>query len=153
MLEKAILQSTACEGDFSQSQSNSEQSRANSAITRGLPLGRPFRATSKSNSTYRSDDDDVSKKGVDPSAPVTAVDIVPPSNFTGFILFGVHGSQRLQSAYLRLAQINVFGKDYARFFDQMIVEFRRRRGFLRRTFSIWVFHTCKVIMVRLNDRP
>ena len=137
------------EGDFSQSQPNSEQSRANSAVTRGLP----FRATSKGHSTYRSDNDRVSNEGTDPSAPITAVDIVAPSNFTGFILFGVHGSQRLQSAYLRLAQIEVSEKDDDEFFDQMIIEFRRLRGFLRRTFSIWVFHTCEFIMVRLIDRP
>lgn len=153
VLEKAIQQSTAYEGDLSQSQSNSEQSRANSAITRGLPLERPFRAHSKGNSTYCSDIDDFSKKGMDPSAPITAVDIVPPSNFTGFVLFGVYGSQRLQNAYLRLAQIDVFDKDDDGFFDQMIFEFRRLRGFLRRTFSIWVFHTCEFITVRLSDRP
>ena len=153
VLEKARLQSTAYEGDFPQSQSNSEQSRANSAISRGLPLERPYRATSRSNSTYHSDDDDFSKKGVDPSAPITAIDIVPPSNFTGFILFGVYGSQRLQSANLRLAQIDVFGKDDDGFFDQMIVEFRRLRGLFRRTFSIWIFHTCEFVMVRLSDEP
>ena len=137
------------EGDFSQSQPNSEQNRANSAITRGLP----FRATSKGNSIYRSDNDIFFYKGVEPSAPITVVDIVPPSSFTGFVLFGVHGSQRLQSAYLRLAQIEVSDKDDDEFFDQIIVEFRRLRGFLRRTFSIWVFHTCEFIMVRLIDRP
>ena len=137
------------EGDFSQSQPNSEQNRANSAITRGLP----FRATTKGKSIYRSDNGDVSNKGVDPSAPITVVDIVPPSSFTGFVLFGVHGSQRLQGAYLRLAQIEVSDKDDDEFFDQMIVEFKRLRGFLRRTFSIWVFHTCEFIMVRLIDRP
>ena len=137
------------EADFSQSQQNSEQNRANSAITKGLP----FRATSKGNTIHRSENDDVSNKGVYPSAPITVVDVVPPSSFTGFVLFGVHGSQRLQSAYLRLAQIEVSDKDDDEFFDQMIVEFRRLRGFLRRTFSIWVFHTCEFIMVRLIDRP
>lgn len=137
------------EGDFARSQPNSEQNRANSAITRGLP----FRATTKGKSIYRSDNGDVSNKGVDPSAPITVVDIVPSSSFTGFVLFGVHGSQRLQSAYLRLAQIEVSDKDDDEFFDEMIVEFRRLRGFIRRTFSIWVFHTCEFIMVRLNDRP
>ena len=84
---------------------------------------------------------------MDSSATITAVDIVPPSKFTGFVLFGVHGSQRLQSAYLRLSQIDVFDKDDDDFFDQMIVEFKRLRGFLRRTFSIWVFHTCEFVTV------
>ena len=137
------------EGDFSQSQPNSEQSRSNSAITGGIP----FRAASKGNPTYQSHNDHVSNEGTDRSAPNTAVEIVPPSNFTGFILFGVHGSQRLQSAYLRLAQIEVNDKDDDEFFDQLIVEFRRLRGFLRRAISIWVFHTCEFIMVRLSDRP
>ncbi len=151
VLEEANPQSTANEGDFWQSQSTSEPSRARSAITGGLPSERPFQATSNGNSSCHSDNDDVSRKGMDPSAPITAVDIVPPSNFTGFILFGVHGSQRLQSAYLRLAQIDVLDKDDDGFFDQMIVEFGRLRGFLRRTFSIWVFHTCDFITVRLSD--
>ncbi len=151
VLEEADPQSTANEGDSWHSQSDSEQSRAKSTITGGLPSERPFQATSNGNSTCHSDNDDISKKGMDPSAPNTAVDIVPPSNFTGFILFGVHGSQRLQSAYLRLAQIDVLDKDDDGFFDQMIVEFGRLRGFLRRTFSIWVFHTCEFIKVRLSD--
>ena len=153
VLERANLQSTAYEGDSSQSQSNSEQSRASSAVTRGLPFEGPFRATSKGNLTYHWDNDDGFKGGMDLSVPFTAVDIVPPSNFAGFILFGVHGSQRLQSAYLRLAHIDVFDKDDDGFFDQMIVEFRRLRGFFRRTFSIWVFHTCEFITVRLSDKP
>ena len=142
---------TACDGDSPQSRSSSENSRADSLITGGLLLegNGHFRATSKGKSTYHSDSDDLSKQGIDPSAPITAVDIVPPSNFTGFILFGVHGSQRLQTAYLRLTQIDVFDKDDDGFFDQMIVEFRRLRGFLRRIFSIWVFHTCEFITVRL----
>ena len=148
-----LLPSTAYEGDVLQSQSNSKQSQADSATSRGHPLERPSRATSESNYTYHSDHDDISRKGMDPSAPITAVDIVPPSNFTGFVLFGVHGSQRLQSAYLRLAQIDVSDKDDDGFFDQMIAEFKRLRGFLRRTFSIWVFHTCEFVTVRLSIRP
>ena len=150
-LEETNPQSTGNEGDFRPSQSTSEQGRAKSAITSGLPLERPFQATPNGNLSCHSDNDDVSRKGMDPSAPITAVDIVSPSNFTGYILFGVHGSQRLQSAYLRLAQIDVLDKDDDGFFDQMIVEFGRLRGFLRRTFSIWVFHTCEFITVRISD--
>ena len=76
------------------------------------------------------------------------IDIVPPSNLNGFVLFGVHGSKRLQSACLRIAQIDVsVYKDDDSFFNEMTVQYKKLRGFLRLVFSIWVFHTCEFIMV------
>lgn len=69
---------------------------------------------------------------------------MPPSNLTGFVLFGVHGSKRLQSACLRLAQIDVsIYKDDDSFFDEMTVQYKKLHGFIRWVLSIWVFSTCE----------
>lgn len=73
---------------------------------------------------------------------------MPPSNLTGFVLFGVHGSKRLQSACLRLAQIDVsIYKDDDSFFDEMTVQYKKLHGFIRWVLSIWVFSTCESEMV------
>ena len=105
-------------------------------------------ATSEIGSSDQSDDEAGSGKKTNPSSAGTAVDIVPPSKLTGFVLFGVYGSKRLQSACLRLAQIDVVvHNDDDSFFDEMVVQYQKLRGFFRRVFSIWVFHTCDFIMV------
>ena len=101
---------------------------------------KPSPATSESGSFDQPNDDAGSRRNT--------VEIIPSSNTTGFVLFGVYGSKRLQSASLRLAQINVaVYSDDDSFFDEMAVQYRKLRGFLRRIFSIWVFHTCEFIMV------
>ena len=105
-------------------------------------------ATSEKDSSDQTDEEAGSGKETNPSGAGTAVDIVPPSRLTGFVLFGVHGSKRLQSACLRLAQIDVtVYKDDDSFFDEMTVQYKKLRGFVRLVFSIWVFHTCEFIMV------
>ncbi|MCJ1358617.1 MAG: hypothetical protein MMC33_008617 [Icmadophila ericetorum] len=49
-----------------------------------------------------------------------ALDILPPSGLSGFVLFGVQGSTRLRSVRTRLAQIDVeLYKDDDSFFDEM----------------------------------
>lgn len=104
--------------------------------------------TSEGDSSDQPDDESGSRKDHDASTTSTAVEIVPLSKLTGFVLFGVHGSKRLQNAFLRLAQIDIaVHKDDDSFFDEMTVQYRKLRGFLRRIFSIWVFQTCEFIMV------
>ena len=113
-----------------------------------VSAGSPSPPTSEGDSSDQPGDEAGSRKDHDASAEGTAVEIVPLSNLTGFVLFGVHGSKRLQSACLRLAQIDVaVYKDDDSFFDEMTVQYRKLRGFLRRVFSIWVFQTCEFIMV------
>ncbi len=134
-VEKGIPSS---ERDSSTSTSASRSSRSNSSP-----------ATSESGTSDQPNEESDSGKG---TGSGTAVDIVPPSNLTGFVIFGVHGSKRLQSAYLRLAQIDVvvYNNDDS-FFDEMALQYRNLRGFLRRAFSVWVFHTCEFVMVYLNS--
>ncbi len=122
------------ERDSSTSTSASRSSRSNSSP-----------ATSESGTSDQPNEESGSGKGTDSG---TAVDIVPPSNLTGFVIFGVHGSKRLQSACLRLAQIDVVVyNDDDSFFDEMALQYKKLRGFLRRVFSVWVFHTCEFMMV------
>ncbi len=55
-----------------------------------------------------------------PSNTSTTVYIVPPSGLTGFVLSGLHGSKRLQSACLSLAQIDVvMYEDGDSFFEEI----------------------------------
>lgn len=109
---------------------------------------KPSPATSESGSFDQPDDEAGTRRNTDPSGTSTTVEIIPSSNMTGFVLFGVYGSKRLQSAGLRLAQINVaVYRDDDSFFDEMTVQYRKLRGFFRRIFSIWLFHTCEFIMV------
>ena len=123
-------------------QSTSGSSRSNSSIGRSSP------DTTKSGSSVPPDEDADSDKGESSPSTTTVVNIVPPSVLKGFVLFGVQGSKRLQSACLRLAQIDIeVHKDDDSFFDEMIVQYKRLRGYLRWIFSIWVFHTCDFIMV------
>ena len=76
------------------------------------------------------------------------LDINPPSQLKGFILFGAQGAKRLQPASPRLTQIDVEAcKDDDGFFDELAVQFGKLRGFFRRTFSIWQFRTCEFVMV------
>ena len=111
-------------------------------------VGNSSPATSESGSPDERADKIGSGRDIDPPDTSMAIDIVLPSDLTGFVLFAVHGSRRLQSAYLRLAQIDVtVFKDDDSFFDEMIVQYNKLRGFLRRTFSFWVFHTCEFVMV------
>ena len=110
-------------------------------------MERSSRATSESGSSDQPDEAGSGKR-INPSGSSTTIAIVPSSNLTGFVLFGVLGSKRLQNARLRLAQIDVaLFKDDDSFFDEMNVQYKKLRGFLRRTFSVWVFHTCNFIMV------
>ena len=126
----------------SRDQSISGSSRSNSSVGRSSP------DATESGSSVPPDEDPDSDMGKSPSGTDTAVNIVPPSLLTGFVLFGVQGSKRLQSACLRLAQINIeVHKDDDSFFDEMIVQYKRLRGHLRWMFSIWVFHTCDFVMV------
>lgn len=77
-----------------------------------------------------------------------AVDIIPPSKMKGYVLFGVQGSKRLRSAKTRLAQIDVeVYKDDDSFFDELVVQYKKLRGYFRWIFSIWAFRTCELIMV------
>lgn len=99
-------------------------------------------------SSQDSDDKRASEKvPFQPSANV-AVDIVPASGLRGFVLFGVSGSRRLQSARLRLAQIDVEEfKDDDAFFEEMVIQYKKLRGYFRWILSIWQFHTCELVMV------
>lgn len=57
---------------------------------------------------------------------------------------------RYQSACkaLRLAHFDIeVHKDHDSFFDEMVKQYNELRGFLRRVFSIWMFHTCDFVMV------
>ena len=130
------------EGLFSASTSTSRSSESEVSVGNSSPV------TSEGGSSDQPDDESGSRKDHDASDTSTAVEIVPPSSLTGFVLFGVHGSRRLQNAFLRLAQIDVaVYKDDDSFFDEMTVQYRKLRGFLRRFSSIWVFQTCEFIMV------
>lgn len=101
------------------------------------------------------DDDGSSEQEEDPSDNVViAVNIVPPSKLKGYVLFGVQGSKRLQSSKTRLTQIDLnVCKDDDSFFDEMKVQYKELRGYLRWLFSIWVFYTCEFIMVCLVRLP
>ena len=113
-----------------------------------VSVGNSSPVTSEGDSSDPPDDESGSRKHHGASDTSTAVEIVPLNSMTGFVLFGVHGSKRLQNACLRLAQIDVaVYKDDDSFFDEMSVQYRKLRGFLRRVFSIWVFQTCEFIMV------
>ena len=131
------------------SQRNSSTSTRTSRSSKpGTSAENSSSATSEKGSSDQTDDEAGSGKETNPSGAGTAVDIVPPSRMTGFVLYGVHGSKRLQSACLRLAQIDVaVCKDDDSFFYEMTVQYKRLRGFIRRVFSIWVFHTCEFMMV------
>ena len=130
------------ERQFSTSTSTSRSSESEVSVGDSSP------ATSEGDSSDQPDDEAGAHKDDDASATSTAVEIVPLSNLTGFVLFGVRGSKRLQSVCLRLAQIDVaVYKDDDSFFDEMTVQYRKLRGFLRRVFSVWVFQTCEFIMV------
>ena len=130
------------ERHFSTSTSTSRSSESEESVRNSSP------ATSEGDSSDQPDDDAGSRKNHDASATSTAVEIVPRSKLTGFVLFGVHGSKRLQNACLRLAQIDVaVCKDDDSFFDEMTVQYKKLRGFLRLVLSIWVFQTCEFIMV------
>lgn len=129
----------------SKSRSSARSSRSSGSET---SLGDSSPATSEGGSSDQPDDYAGSGKKTEPSGTSTAVDIIPPSSLVGFVLFGVHGSKRLHNASLRLAQINVAAyKDDDSFFEEMNVQYQTLRGFLRRVFSIWIFHTCEFIMV------
>ena len=114
----------------------------------GKSAGSSSPVTSDSDSSDPPNEEADARKSNDRLGTNTAVEIVPPSNLAGFVLFGVHGSKRLQSACLRLAQIDIsVYKDDDSFFNEMTVEYKKLRGFLRRALSIWVFHACEFIMV------
>ena len=76
------------------------------------------------------------------------LDMIPPSHLKGFVLFGVHGSKRLRRGKIRMAQIDVdIHKDDDSFFDEMILQYKNLRGYMRRIFSIWCFRTCELVKV------
>ena len=131
----------------SESHSSTSTSTSRSSESE-VSAGSSSPATSEDDSSDQPDDEADSRNNPNASATSTAVDIVPLSNLTGFVLFGVHGSKRLQNACLRLAQIDVavYNNDDS-FFDEMTVQYGKLRGFLRRVFSIWIFETCEFIMV------
>ena len=77
-----------------------------------------------------------------------ALNIVPPSQLKGFVLFGVHGSKRLRRGKTRMAQIDVeTHTDDDSFFDELVVQYKALRGYMRWIFSIWCFRTCEFVMV------
>ncbi len=94
--------------------------------------------------------DDLGSNGGGAGSPGKDVtlDIIPPSTLTGYVLFAVQGSRRLQKARTRLAQINIedFNSD-DKFFDEMRLQFRRLRGSIRSIFSLWKFYTCEFVIV------
>ena len=128
-------------------QSNTDTSTSRSSESE-VSVGNSSPATSEDDSSDQLDEEADSRNNPNEPATSTAVEIMPPSNLTGFVLFRVHGSKRLQNAHLRLAQIdNAAYNDDDSFFDEMTVQYRKLRGFLRRVFSIWIFESCAFIMV------
>ncbi len=78
------------------------------------------------NHSQDSDDDRSSDKMLIPLVANIAVDIVPVSRMAGFVLFGVSTSKRLQSARLRLAQIDVeVLNDDDSLFDELINQYKK----------------------------
>ena len=74
------------------------------------------------------------------------MDITPPSKLEGYVLFGVQGSKRLRPVKTRLTQIDVgVYQDDDRFFDELVVQYMKLRGYLRWIFSIWAFRSCEFI--------
>ena len=143
------LPTTLANTNSGSSTSSSERSSSQTSHDRSSS------ATSKSSLSDRpydeQDSDDHSTSGQDLRQPdkSVVVDIVPPSILKGYVLFGVLGSKRLQSARLRLAQIDVeVFKDDDSFFDEMTVQYRKLRGYVRWILSMWQFHTCEFVMVR-----
>lgn len=121
-------------GDFSASQMSSVTSDSDSSDLPDEDVG--------------SDKDQHSEGGASNAGNSVAVDIVPPSKMKGYVLFGVQGSRRLQSARTRLTHIDVeVFKDDDSFFDEMNVQYKTLRGYFRWMLSIWIFHTCEFIMV------
>ena len=149
MLSKAVTVFTPARRKKSEStfEKKSSLSTSTSRSSGEVSVDHSSPAISKSDLSDQLDNETDSEKEGNSSVPSTAIEIMPSSKMTGFVLFGVHGSKRLQSAYLRLAQIDVAGKDDDSFFDEMIVQYKKLRGFLRRNFSIWIFHTCDFIRV------
>lgn len=85
--------------------------------------------------------------------PGHGVDIVPPSQMDGFVLFSADGAPYLQSSRLRLTQIDTkeFSHDDS-FFDEMFLQCRKLRGYLRWYLSPWVFSHCIFSKVVLRER-
>ena len=76
------------------------------------------------------------------------MDINEAGRLKGVILFAARGAQRLRAARIRLAQINseVYTDDDS-FFDEVVVQFRRLRGWMRYLFSIYTFESCQLVVV------
>lgn len=113
-----------------------------------------FSATSDGDTSDIPDDDSDPERGREPgglhSSPDkdVAVSIVPESRLKGFLLFGIHGSKRLQPGKIRLAQIDVeVHRDDDSFFDEIVMQYKKMRGYMRWIFSIWCFRTCEFIVV------
>jgi hypothetical protein len=70
----------------------------------------------------------------------------------GFVLFSAEGAPHLQSSRLRLTQIDTkeFSHDDT-FFDEMVIQCRNLRGWLRWYLSPWVFETGRFSKVNLYD--
>lgn len=153
-LQETMKRKAAAQSTSSQRKKPSSPPENNSSTSTGRSSGSNSSTgssspnTSESGSSVPSDDYPGSDKSTNPPSTSTVVEIVPPNKLKGFVLFGVQGSKRLQSARLRLAQIDIeVHKDDDSFFDEMTIQYRKLRGFLRRVFSIWVFHTCDFVMV------
>ena len=98
------------------------------------------------------DGDNALSPGVNDARPQkdVTIDIQKLSEMKGFILFGVHGSRRLQRPRIRMVQIDVEQKDDDGFFNEITQEYKKLRGYMRWIFSIWSFHTCEFIRVLLT---
>ncbi len=150
-VKDAVLPSSstfAGHGAASNSSSSSQISGSRSSDGRSSPATSDTGCSSPPSDNAECDDDGLSEQEKDHSDNVVAVNIVPPSKLIGYVLFGVEGSKRLRSSKTRLTQIDLnVCKDDDSFFDEMKVQYKELRGYLRWTFSIWVFHTCEFIMV------
>lgn len=121
----------------SNSSSSSQISRSQSSDGRSSPATSDTGCSSPPSDNADGDDDGLSEQEKDPSGDIVAVEIVPPSKLNGYVLFGVQGSKRLRSSKTRLTQIDLHVcKDDDTFFDEMKVQYKELRGYLRWIFSI-----------------
>ncbi|KAK3171634.1 hypothetical protein OEA41_003718 [Lepraria neglecta] len=133
--------------DRGSSTNSSERSGSQSSPDRSSSVTSEGSLSDQAEDEQGSDDQITPDKGARPPGRSVAVDIVRPSTLRGFILFGVLGAKRLRNARLRLAQIDVaIFIDDDSFFDEMMVQYKKLRGYMRWIFSIWQFRTCEFVM-------
>ena len=135
--------------DSGSSTNSSERSGSQSSPDRSSSATSEGSLSDQVEDEQDSNDQITPDKGARPPGRSVAIDIVRPSTLRGFILFGVLGAKRLRNSRLRLAQIDVavFIDDDS-FFDEMTVQYKKLRGYMRWIFSIWQFRTCEFVMVR-----